>query len=140
MTVRHVYNDDNDNYLHFTAPGRRHQAVSTLYGMLLGVTCDGKVSDEELVALRKWLDDNRHLKMQGKYKDLFQVVGNLAGGRQIDQETVSEMQFLCRSFAAEFGYYDEGTQAVQVLHGMLQGIIADGIICHEHDYLDAIAE
>lgn len=131
MTVRHVYNDDNDNYLHFTAPGRRHQAVSTLYGMLLGITCDGKVSDEELVALRKWLDDNRHLKMQGKYKDLFQVVGNLAGGRQIDQETVSEMQFLCRSFAAEFGYYDEGTQAVQVLHGMLQGIIADGVVTAE---------
>lgn len=131
MRIRHVFNDDNEDYLHFTGPGRRHQAISTLCGMLLGITCDGEVSDAELSAIREWLSDNKHLEMKGKYKDLFEVVGNLARIRQIDRDTVSDMQFLCRSFSAEFGYFDEGTQAVQVLHGMLQGIIADGIVTTE---------
>lgn len=37
------------------------QSLQTLQGLLLGVTCDNVLTDDEVYALKSWLDENRHL-------------------------------------------------------------------------------
>jgi len=67
---QHMKNGDaNDNYVEGAKPKRTHKphynedtkALQTLQGLLFGVTCDGVLTEAEVMAVKKWLEQHKHL-------------------------------------------------------------------------------
>ncbi|WP_425618020.1 BRCT domain-containing protein [Anatilimnocola sp. NA78] len=124
-------NDDNNQYFHFTGPARLNKSVHELHGILLGITADLKVSDDELQRLVYWLDDNSEFENKEPFKQVIDMLRTVIEDGIIDESELADLFWMCGKFTAENGYYDAVTADMQRLQGLMGGIAADGIITAE---------
>lgn len=103
------------------------KAMTDLYGLLIGLSIDGRINREELKAIEGWMSDNSELRSDRTMSFVFSVFdGILADGIVTDSERAI-MFDIARKFVQESSYKGE-TLAMQELIGMLKGIGADGEI------------
>lgn len=116
-------------------PGREHaisrktvdKAMTDLYGLLIGLSIDGKIGHCELDAIKGWMSNNDALRSDRTMSFVFSVMdGILADGVVTDSER-KVMFDLVRKFVQESEFAGE-TLAMQELLGMLKGVKADGVI------------
>jgi NAD-dependent DNA ligase len=126
-----MINEDNSSYLHFTSPQRIEKSINTLKGILVGISIDSVITKEELRPLKNWLEENKDLSEKQPFDETYAVVKDALEDGILTDEEKEDILWFCEKFSGEKSYYSLITAELQVLQGILGGIVADGIITKE---------
>jgi hypothetical protein len=129
---------DREEYWRFTGPLRLEKAVRTLEGILTGIVSDGDVTRAELDAVGGWLDEHRYLERRHPFNEIVPALSAALADGRLDTEEIADLTWLCQRLDPERGYFDQITNDMQRLHGMLGGIVADGHVSDEE--VDALGK
>lgn len=121
---------DHRNYLQFHSKSRLDKAINSLLGIVEGIAIDRQITQEELRFLEVWLSDHRWLRERHPYSELIPVVESACSDGVLTQDECDDIRFVCERLRSE-QYYDMVTGDMQRLHGLLAGIIADGVVTEE---------
>lgn len=112
-------------YARFTTRSRLDKSINTLLGLVEGIAIDGLVNNKEVGLLNIWLSEHQELRDKHPYNELVPVIEKAIEDGVLDDEERKDIQWLCEKLISN-QYYDEVTSGLQVLHGVLGGIVADG--------------
>lgn len=118
---------DYEGYARFTTKSRLDKSINTLLGLIEGITIDGKVNIKEAGLLDLWLSEHEELRHRHPYNELIPVIERAVEDGVLDDDERYDIKWLCEKLVSG-QYYDEVTAGLQVLHGVLGGIVSDGQI------------
>ena len=122
--------EDHQAYFKFTGKSRIDKASNSLMGILEGIVADGKVSAEELRFLRTWISEHEDVRQTHPFNELIPQVDEVIADGVITEDERADIMWLCdRLLSTRF--YDEITADLQRLHGIMAGIVADGVVTEE---------
>jgi hypothetical protein len=117
---------DDFKYRRFTGPQRRDKALHTFSGLLDGILTDGIVTREEIRELNDWIIDNRCFAKDQAFERLLTAAERAIADGKLDKDEVEDLRWLCASASSASEYFDAVTHEIQVLHGIIHGVLADG--------------
>lgn len=109
---------------------RLDKAINSLLGIIEGVSIDGKVTEDELHFLDLWLSEHRVLRETHPYSELIPLLEDACSDGTLSQDEREDIRFVCENLRSE-KFYNFVTGDMQRLHGLLAGIIADGVVTKE---------
>lgn len=109
---------------------RLDKAINSLLGIIEGVSIDGKVTMKELHFLDLWLSEHRAFRETHPYNELITVLERACSDGVLSQDEREDIRFVCENLRSE-EFYNFVTGDMQRLHGVLAGIIADGVVTEE---------
>jgi hypothetical protein len=132
-------------YSKFTGRSRLDKAINSLTGLIEGVAIDGVINPTEIGLLNAWLAEHREHQNKHPFNELIPVINRAVSDGVLDDEERQDILWLSERLRST-DFYDEITAGLQVLHGILGGIAADGQVTKEeleglsawledHDYL-----
>ena len=124
-------NEDNKKYWKYTGPQRADTAINTLKGILIGIGIDNVISSDELEPLKTWVKEYEDLSKKQPFAGAYTLVKDALADGILDEEEKEDILWFCGKFTDKNGYYSALTSKLQVLHGILGGIAADGVITKE---------
>ena len=99
--------------------------INTLYGIIKGINYDGIIDDKEIEKLRLWVEDNRLYKQYSLFDRIINKLEEILEDNVITEYERIELEKLVTSIN-ESKMYSESTLALQILNGIL-----DGIVCNQ---------
>lgn len=99
--------------------------INTLYGIIKGINYDGIIDDKEIEKLRLWVEDNRLYKQYSLFDRIINKLEEIIEDNVITEYERIELEKLVTSIN-ESKMYSESTLALQILNGIL-----DGIVCNQ---------
>lgn len=117
-------------YYKFTGKSRLDKAINTLVGLIEGIALDGVINDKELGLLHLWLTEHEEYRTKHPFNDLVPVVEASVQDQVLDEEERKDILWLCERLQST-QYFDAVTADLQVLHAILGGIAADGLVTKE---------
>lgn len=118
------------DYYKFTSKSRLDKAINTLVGMIEGIALDGVINDKELGLLHLWLVEHDEYRWRHPFNELVPLVESSIQDKVLDSEERQDILWLCERLQST-QYFDAVTADLQVLHGILGGIAADGLVTKE---------
>lgn len=73
--------------------------IQILQGICHGILADGEVSDDEIFALDKWLDENTHLNSYYPYDEISSLVLSITRDKRIDEQERLELMAFFKQFS-----------------------------------------
>ncbi len=128
MSIDHP---DHAPYRHLTKRQRVDTAVYTLTGFLRGISIDDELNASEIAELLNWCNDYRELVDRPPFSELIPKLDEALSDGQIDPEEIEDLLWVCKNLSPEGDFYNAITHEIQILHGMLHGILADGHVSLE---------
>lgn len=119
---------DHTPYFGYTPRSRLDKAVKSLVGIIEGITIDQELNQKELVFLAEWIQENQELKNRHPFNEFLPVVSAAFEDHIISDDEKCDLMWLCNKLSTSTEFYDQVTSDIQRLHGILIGIIADGVI------------
>ncbi len=110
----------------FCAPAELHKAINMLRGLVAGISCDTEISDAEIKELSNWISLHANLENRHPFTELIPAVAQVVEQDLVTEEAREDILYLCNQFSDGGEYYDLITSAIQVLHGLVHGVLADG--------------
>lgn len=107
------------------------KTMNTFEGILTGISIDHEMGSDEVAALLQWCVDNQVLANKKPYDELFEHVFAAIEDNVLTEDEKEDLLWLCRRLRGDGIYYDYLTRDMQVLQGILYGILADGKITKE---------
>lgn len=104
------------------------KAASTLRGILNGVAMDGEIRTSEAEFLSLWMKANEAVLRIPSFQQLAVKIYDALEDGVIDDEERADIIWLCDKYLSENLGYDETSDALRELHGILGGVIADEIV------------
>jgi len=126
-----LYHPDHAPYKNFTKRSRFEKAVQTLTGVLRGITIDGKLNAAEVAETLNWCQEFSDLLGKSPFDELKSKLDNVLADGVIDPEEQEDLLWVCQNLAQDGDYFDAATQEIQQLHGIMHGVMADGVISEE---------
>lgn len=121
---------DISKYHFFTGRSRLQKSINSLIGLVEGVCIDGMINEREMTFLGQWLADHAELKGRHPYNELIPVLETAMTDGVLSEEERDDILWLCeRLRSTEFT--DQTTADLQRLHGIVGGIIADGVVTED---------
>ncbi len=125
----------------FNTPRRLEKAMHMLEGILVGVTMDGRLGDQELIVLSEWIGEHKEFRNKHPFNEVVPRIEQVINDGVIDEEERADIIWLCDQFTTGSEHFDEVTTDLQKLHGIMGGIAADSLITVEElralsDWLD----
>jgi hypothetical protein len=96
--------------------------------MLLGFSLDNVISTEEIQELKAWTADHQKLFEKHPFNEIVPKVNFAAQNGRLSVEDRDDMVWLCQQLSEGTPYYDALTADLQRLHGILHGVLADGVL------------
>jgi hypothetical protein len=121
---------DQSKYFAFTRRSRLEKSINSLIGLIEGIAIDGAINGPEIVFLNRWLADHEEVRNRHPYNELMPVVQAAISDGVLSQEEREDILWLCERLSST-DYYDKTTTDLQRLHGVLGGIIADGVVTED---------
>lgn len=118
------------SYYRFTGKSRLDKAINTLVGLIEGIALDGVINDKEMGLLHLWLAEHEEYRSKHPFNELVPVVEASVQDQVLDEEERKDILWLCERLQST-QYFDAVTADLQVLHAILGGIAADGLVCKE---------
>lgn len=87
------YESDNYYYNAVTAD------LQTLHGICHGMLADGVIREKEVINLRKWLNDNRHLSTYYPYDEIRSLISSILSDGKVDEEEKLILKAYLNQFA-----------------------------------------
>ena len=104
------------------------RATERLRGIMMGISLDAKVTDEEIFQLSDWLKLHRYLHDKEPFKSVVTKVKKVLDDNIIDEDEREEILEFCWMFDSESLIPQCTTAAIRRLHGVLHGIVIDNKI------------
>ncbi|SFU69958.1 BRCT domain-containing protein [Alicyclobacillus macrosporangiidus] len=115
-------------YRKYMGKAEFEKALHTLMGIIDGIRADEQINSMEVEELQNWcLLQSAH---QSKYpfKEIVPLVrASIADGIMTEEE-IEDIRWLCNMYLYDNPYFNVITHDIQVLHGILHGILSDGTI------------
>lgn len=99
--------------------------INTLYGIIKGINYDGIIDDKEIRKLKYWVEDNRLYKQYLLFDRIISKLEEILYDNIITEYERIELEKLVTSINIS-KIYSESTLSLQVLNGIL-----DGIVCNQ---------
>lgn len=116
--------DEIELYRKFTGPAEHHKAVNNFLGLLDGISIDKVVDEDEANELKNWYTLYRPLINRHPFNEILPVIDDILEDGIVTPEELDSLQWLCRQVISG-NYYDLITSAIQNLHGVLHGVLAN---------------
>jgi hypothetical protein len=113
-----------DDYQMFTAEHEVEKKRITLEGIIIGMIIDNEINDIEISKLKDWCADNYGNTDTPMYAEFIDFLFNIGDNITIKAKN----DFLCICENIEISSPDGITKKTRILHGILHGILLDGII------------
>jgi hypothetical protein len=104
------------------------RSIERLYGIIQGIDIDCHINDQEIIALKKWLDTHDALHNEEPFRDLVYLISDILEDGVIDPDERTELSEWCSEALNERGFLGCVTQSMRRLHGVMSGIVCDGKI------------
>lgn len=114
-------------YFRLTSRSRLEKEMSTLRGMLKGISADSIINDQEFNFLEAWLEDHDAIQNSHPYNEIFEPIRTALQDRILAEEEKEDLLWLCDRLSSK-SFYDQTTIRLQELHGILGGLVADAVI------------
>ena len=121
-------NIDSLHYHKFCSKSNLHKSLNTLSGIISGVVSDGVVNSKELEEIRMWMEEQKRYVSIHPYSELIPILEESLKDGVIDQDELKDIEWFLEKATSENVFYDFITSDLQVLQGILHGILADGIV------------
>lgn len=118
---------DHQAYIRFTSKSRLEKSLHSLLGLLKGISADLQINDTEVYFLKIWLSEHEALEVFHPYNEIVPVLRAALDDGLISEEERDDLVWVCERLCSN-EFYDEITTGLQQLHGLLGGVVADGII------------
>lgn len=122
---------DCDAYMKYTSPAVIDKTLSTLQGILIGISIDSNLSEHEISELYSWCNTHAPLACKAPYNELFNAIFNAIEDDILTLDEKDSILWLCDRLQSGGLYYNTVTAGIQQLQGILHGILADGVITKE---------
>lgn len=99
--------------------------INSLYGIIQGINYDGVIDDKEIEKIKLWIDENRIYKQYSLFNRIITKLDAILEDNVITYYEKIELKSLVSSINTSRMYSDV-TLALQILNGIL-----DGIICNQ---------
>jgi len=119
---------DHSAYFGYTPKSRLHTAINSLVGLIEGISIDKEINKNEVSFLSEWVSENDTLRDRHPFNELIPVVENALSDHTLTEDEQLDILWLCEKLSENSNFYNQVTGDIQTLHGILGGIIADGII------------
>lgn len=97
------------------------RSIERLYGILIGISCDGEINESEIQALKSWLPLHDNLRMHQPFYSVRQVLAQ-------NDFKAENLLTCCLCFIKSDFVVPRDGSIIRRFHGILQGIACDGII------------
>lgn len=139
---------DHHKYLKFSGRSRLDKAINSLVGLVEGIAADGAITPDEVAFLDLWLRENEVLRDRHPYNELIPVIEEALRDGVLSDEERADIRYVCDKLRST-DFFDAVTADMQRLHGILGGIMADGVVTEaelrtlsdwvtDHDHLRSI--
>ena len=112
----------------FTKRSEVEKALNTLEGILLGVSIDSNINGKELQALESWCGSHFDLISVKPFDELVSAVRQGLVDGVVTSDELANIRWFAASVRNGSTYWNVVTSDMQVLQGILHGILADGVI------------
>lgn len=99
--------------------------INILHGIIKGINYDDIIDDKEIEKLRLWVEDNRLYKQYSLFNRIINKLEQILEDDVITEYEKIELEKLVTSIKVS-KIYNEATLALQILNGIL-----DGIVCNQ---------
>lgn len=108
--------------------------LQVLQGILGGAAADGKVTKDELLALREWLNEHEHLKTCYPYDEIESLLMSVLRDGEVDE---AESKFLQAFFSEFLSIHDDKTitSPIAIVESSVVGVCA---VCPEIIFEDSL--
>jgi hypothetical protein len=122
-----MYHADQPPFDRFCTKDELHRSVSMLYGIVDGITADGEVNAQELNLLAEWMNLHRPQQAFHPFNEFFPLLSKVLEDGTLDDNERKDILWLSNRVLQ--GELECSVKTdMQILHGLLQGIVADGKI------------
>lgn len=119
------------NYLRYTQKMNLDKAIHTLEGILKGIAIDYVIREAEALELKRWRDEHIEYSNRHPFNEVMTKIDAALKDGTISIEEKDDLLWLFNNFSTDSIYYDALTSDVQRLHGLLHGLLADGMLTDE---------
>lgn len=113
-----------ETYLHGNAAAST--ALTTLKGLIDGIQCDQEINDLERAETLSWIEEYAFLKSHPAIGSVFDYLAEALVDNVLSFQEAEDIKWMIGQNLTS--YYDENTQKIQTLLGLLSGIAADNEI------------
>ncbi|WP_079908235.1 BRCT domain-containing protein [Paenibacillus sp. 32352] len=119
------------NYKKYMGKAEFEKSLNTLKGLIQGMQADSSLNKQEIEELQHWcLLQTDHIN-KFPFNELIPMVKEAVSDGFLTDEEVEDINWLCNAYLNENPYFDVVSSDIQVLHGMLHGILSDNQITLE---------
>jgi NAD-dependent DNA ligase len=104
------------------------KAIHTLEGILKGIGIDSVIAEEEVRELSRWRTEHLEFASHHPFTEVMPKVDAALQDGVISMDERDDLLWVCNNLHTESTYYDAVTSDIQRLHGMLHGLLADGVL------------
>ena len=128
--------DKAENYIHLynyeailkgKIDERLFSNLNDLHGIIQGIIANKKIVSEEIELLQKWVNDNLINKQYQIFNEIITSLEEIIEDNEISDYELHELSTLT-NFISKSKIYSADTLAIQVLKGVINGIISDNQI------------
>ncbi len=116
--------------LRFAAVHNRERDVNALSGLIRGIALDGHIKPSELNALFGWCAGIR-IQHNDIFDEAISRIEAAASDGVLDEEEREDLLHFCERLSVPASRVDQFSRDMQVLHGLLAGVAADGVIVEQ---------
>lgn len=132
-------------YTQFNTYHRLDKSINSLIGLIQGIALDGEINNKELGLFNLWLKEHYELRDKHPFIELIPVIESSLADGLLTEDERDDILWLCEKLLST-EFVDETTASLQMLHGILGGIAADGVVSeselkglsnwlNDHDFL-----
>lgn len=125
-----AHHKEVEEYQRFTGPAESQKIINSFRGLLEGIAIDRIVDEAEQEELKNWYALYRHLMDRHPFNEILSAIDTVLADGVLTADEVQDLLWLCDQVSSG-SYYDMVTSSIQVLHGVLHGILANNQITNE---------
>jgi hypothetical protein len=122
-----IESDDYENYQRYTGEHEAEKIRATLEGIITGMLIDNELSTIEIEKLKAWCADNYGYIDIPSYSELLHIIFN----KNDVAIKIDDFINIYKTITTDNKRFNDITISIQKLHGILHGILLDGIISTE---------
>ncbi len=127
------YSNINE-YGKFNGHRRFCKQFLTLKGIIKGIESDGEINDKEISELTSWCVDNREFQRYQPFRDLIPLITAACEDYILSEEEIADIIWVAETFERDDIVGSIETQMMQQLHGIIHGMLADGVLNDQEIY------
>lgn len=112
----------------FTTKSETDKAFRTLEGILKGIALDKIVNIREIHELKQWCATHVNFLNRHPFSEAIPMIMGIIEDNELDEEEYEDLLWLTESITGNSRYYDVITGDLQILQGIIHGILADNVI------------